>query len=58
MKRYHILITCRNPKNGYQSIWETDCDDLIDATRVILTFRPKRGMKVVEYSVEIVEVLV
>lgn len=58
MNRYHVLITCRNPKSGYQSIWETDCVDLIDATRVLLTFRPRRMMEVVEYCIEVVEVMV
>lgn len=34
------------------------CENLINATRMILTFKPKRGYKVYSYHIEEIEMLV
>lgn len=58
MKMFHVLITCQNPNNPkYVSVRSFECDDLVSATRVILTFKPWRGMEVVNFEIEVLDIL-
>ena len=39
-------------KDGKKDIYETESDTKIGVTRIIMTFKPKRGYDVVKYRIE------
>jgi len=45
-------VTIYSMKDGKKDIYETETDSIIGATRIIMTFKPKRGYEVVKYRIE------
>lgn len=51
MERYLVTIHCFN-NEGKQSVEHIPADDLVGATRVIITYKPKRGFDPVKFTME------
>ena len=45
-------VTIYSMKDGKKDIYETETDSRVGASRIIMTFIPKRGYEVVKYRIE------
>lgn len=45
-------VTIYSMKDGKKDIYETETDSKINITRIILSFKPKRGYDVMKYRIE------
>lgn len=55
--KYLLTIHCEN-QVGIVSENEFELDTLVDVTRILLTFVPKRGYETFHYSIDKIPVLV
>ena len=54
---YDLEIHCSN-ENGNRYKYNTECDNMQEVTRVLITFKPKRNYKVIEVFCSLVNRLV
>ena len=45
-------VTIYSMKAGKKDIYETETDSIVSVSRIIMTFKPKRGYQVVKYRIE------
>ena len=57
-KPHVIMIRTINKNNDKTYSTFIDCNNLVSATRVMLTFKPKRHHEIIDYMIEPVETLV
>jgi hypothetical protein len=53
--KYLVTIICFKGDKSY--LFEDTCEDMVAVSRLLIAYQPKRGYEVIQYTVDVVEVL-
>jgi hypothetical protein len=56
MKKF--LVTIISEKNNQTFEESFDCDNLVNVSRLMIAYKPKRGYEPIHFSVDVVETLI